>query len=70
MARGARVYASRAHVDEPRDFAQQILTLLDDSARREVLGREARLFVEQRWTWEAHFMKLEQDMQNALGDDR
>jgi sugar transferase (PEP-CTERM/EpsH1 system associated) len=41
--------------DEPRAFADAVVGLLRDSAERERLGRAARSFVEQHWTWEAHF---------------
>ena len=41
--------------DEPRAFADAVITLLRDRAAREQLGAAARRFVEGRWTWEAHF---------------
>ena len=41
--------------DEPRAFADAVITLLRDRAARERLGAAARCYVEQRWTWEAHF---------------
>jgi glycosyltransferase involved in cell wall biosynthesis len=41
--------------DEPRAFADAVVGLLRDSAERGRLGRAARSFVEQHWTWEAHF---------------
>jgi polysaccharide biosynthesis protein PslH len=41
--------------DEPRAFADAVVGLLRDRAERERLGTAARSFVEQHWTWEAHF---------------
>jgi glycosyltransferase involved in cell wall biosynthesis len=41
--------------NEPRAFADAVITLLRDRAAREQLGAAARRFVEGRWTWEAHF---------------
>jgi glycosyltransferase involved in cell wall biosynthesis len=41
--------------DDPRAFADAVIALLRDRAARERLGRAARRFVEQHWTWEAHF---------------
>jgi glycosyltransferase involved in cell wall biosynthesis len=49
---------SEAHLllrDEPQAFADAVIGLLKDGAARERLGRAARGFVEQHWTWEAHF---------------
>lgn len=40
-------------------FAEAVTDLLRDAGRRRELGRAARAFVEQHWTWEAHFGKLE-----------
>jgi glycosyltransferase involved in cell wall biosynthesis len=41
--------------DEPQAFADAVIGLLKDGAARERIGRAARAFVEQHWTWEAHF---------------
>jgi sugar transferase (PEP-CTERM/EpsH1 system associated) len=41
--------------EEPRAFADAVIALLRDSKARERLGGAARRFVEQQWTWEAHF---------------
>ena len=41
--------------EEPRAFADAVITLLRDRATRERLGASARDFVERNWTWEAHF---------------
>jgi glycosyltransferase involved in cell wall biosynthesis len=41
--------------EDPRAFADAVIALLQDRAARERLGASARCFVEQHWTWEAHF---------------
>lgn len=41
--------------DDPRGFADAVIALLRDRAARERLGGAARRYVEQHWTWEAHF---------------
>jgi sugar transferase (PEP-CTERM/EpsH1 system associated) len=41
--------------DRPEAFADAVIGLLRDAGARERLGRAARSFVEQHWTWEAHF---------------
>jgi sugar transferase (PEP-CTERM/EpsH1 system associated) len=41
--------------EDPRAFADAVITLLRDRAARERLGRAARSHVERHWTWEAHF---------------
>ncbi len=52
--------------DRPEDFAARILHLLDHPAEREVLGRTARAFVEDGWSWEAWFAKLEQAVETTV----
>lgn len=46
--------------DEPRDFALQVLALLQDEMRREQLGRAARTFVEHYFDWNTVATSLEQ----------
>jgi len=48
-------------------MARTIVELLRDDARREQLGSAARRFVEAHWTWEAHFLKLEQVLHEVAG---
>ena len=52
--------------DRPEDFAGQIVSLLDRPAEREALGRAARAFVEDGWSWEAWFAKLEQAIEATV----
>jgi glycosyltransferase involved in cell wall biosynthesis len=41
--------------EDARDFADGVIALLRDPDARAHLGGAARRFVEQHWTWEAHF---------------
>jgi len=45
--------------DDAAGMAKTISDLLRDAEARERLGKAARRFVEDNWTWEAHFLKLE-----------
>lgn len=54
--------------DDAETFASEILALLADSPRRENLGRAARAYVTEHWTWEAHFLKLEAAMLAAVDE--
>lgn len=53
--------------DQAQDFADQIVTLLNDPARRRQLGTAARNFVTQEWSWEKHFLDLEHMFCNLVG---
>lgn len=55
--------------DTSQAFAEAVLDLFADKARREALGQAGRRFVESDWTWEAHFLKLEDDIRAVLGKD-
>jgi glycosyltransferase involved in cell wall biosynthesis len=46
--------------DNPEQFAQRVIELLDDAFRRERLGRAARHFVEERYDWRLIVPRLEQ----------
>ena len=52
--------------DQPDDFADAVVELFRNPAHRERLGAAAREFVLSHWTWEAHFLKLEQAFYDAL----
>lgn len=52
--------------DAPEEMASAILSLFADPARGRALGLAARAFVEQNWTWEAHFLRLETEMLAAM----
>lgn len=52
--------------ESPRDFADQIALLFNNPELRNSLGQAARDFVEVSWTWERHFLNLEQEMYEAL----
>ena len=57
---GAPVDEALLLAREPGSFAQAVLSLLADPARRDRLGKAARAFVEAKWTWEGPFLELEQ----------
>jgi glycosyltransferase involved in cell wall biosynthesis len=56
--------------DTPRGFADAVVRLLRDPARSAQLGMAARRYVERHWTWEAHFLKLEQAMLEVIDSAR
>jgi sugar transferase (PEP-CTERM/EpsH1 system associated) len=45
--------------DDPESFAQQVVSLLHDIGKRRRLAREARDFVERKYTWEESIAELE-----------
>ena len=45
--------------DEPDVFAQHVVGLLEDAEKRSRLGRAARAFIVEQWSWEKHFSDLE-----------
>lgn len=49
--------------DEKKQFATNIISLLQNEAERKRIGRNALRFMEKSWTWEFHFEKLENMMQ-------
>lgn len=53
--------------DTPADFAAAVLRLMDDAAERRRLGRNARAFAENGWSWEAWFLRLEATLYEAAG---
>lgn len=46
--------------DEVQDFAQSVINLLQNSEQRVLLGNNAIRFMQEYWTWDFHFEKLEQ----------
>jgi sugar transferase (PEP-CTERM/EpsH1 system associated) len=47
-------------VDQPNEFAQEVVSLLNDTNRRFTMGRNARRFVKDNYNWQANMNKLEQ----------
>jgi len=56
--------------DSPEAFAAAIVKLLGDAAYRESIGRAARGFAEENWTWGAHFSKLEKVVEEVVASHR
>lgn len=52
--------------DQPALFARHILDLMDNPAERKAMGLAARAFVENGWSWEAWFQKLEQAIEATI----
>jgi glycosyltransferase involved in cell wall biosynthesis len=48
--------------DEPSSMATAILDLFSDPDRAARMAAAARSFVQENWTWEAHFLRLEAEM--------
>jgi polysaccharide biosynthesis protein PslH len=55
---------------QPAEFCRQIMTLFNDSVLCEKLGHSARRFVEAEWTWEHHFLRLEEDLYRVGANGR
>ncbi len=49
--------------DEPKDFADAVVSLLKDDAKASEITREARVLVETQWTWEHYFEQLDEHLQ-------
>jgi polysaccharide biosynthesis protein PslH len=56
--------------DDPVDFAEAVIDLLLNPAKGELLGKSARTNVLANWTWESHFLKLEQAFYSAQKGER
>jgi len=56
--------------DAPDEFARQTVALLRDEARAASLGLAGRRYVQENWTWEAHWLRLEANMLAALKEKR
>jgi len=52
--------------DDADGFAAAVIALLSDPDQAMTLGAAARAFVARHWTWEAHFLKLEEAFYDSL----
>lgn len=52
--------------DAADDFADAVIDLLDNPGKALALGRRARAYVVENWTWEAHFLKLEAAFRESI----
>lgn len=51
----------------PEAFANAVIALLGDDERRAALGAAGRAFVLANWTWESHWLRLEDNFYRAVG---
>jgi len=56
--------------DQPENLARQVLTLLHDPARREMMGRRARQLAEAEFTWDQIGARLERFYEQVLEEKR
>ena len=54
--------------DTPDAFAEAVIRLLEDPAATAQLGASARSYVLSNWTWEKHFLDLEDAFYSALDE--
>lgn len=55
--------------DAPEEMAAAILSLFNDPDRAKSMGDAARAFVQESWSWEAHFLQLEAHMLAAMDEE-
>ena len=53
--------------DDPRDFAQAVVSLLRDPARRRAMGRAGRRLVEERYSWSHVAREFEARCETVIG---
>lgn len=53
--------------DEPESFAENVVALLADGSKREMLGKCARLLAEQKYSWRASAVELEKAYRFVAG---
>jgi sugar transferase (PEP-CTERM/EpsH1 system associated) len=56
-----------AVADEPKDFAQAVVTLHKDTNRRRTLEKNARRFVKTNYNWQTNMKKLEKLISRGVG---
>jgi glycosyltransferase involved in cell wall biosynthesis len=52
--------------DTSEDFADKVCKIFKDGELGEKISRNARRFVEEKWTWESHFIELEKEFYRGL----
>ena len=52
--------------DVPVDFAAAVVELLTNEMKAAMLVRNARKYVEEKWTWEHHFGQLEEYLEKMI----
>lgn len=56
--------------DTPEEFADAVIELFENPAKAEDIAREARKYVEEKWTWEYYFEILERHLLDLVADSR
>ena len=56
--------------DTSDKFTEKILDLLADPKIRRTLGQNARKFVQDKWSWEAQFLRLEKEFHRLVDNSR
>ena len=56
---GARAGKDLLIADDPKDFAEKTLAILNDNALRKTIGDNARIFVEKNHDWERNLLRLD-----------
>ena len=54
--------------DEPESFAQKVVALLSNSSKRKMLGENARVLAEQKYSWKASAVELEKAYRLVVGN--
>lgn len=65
---GARANEHVLVADDPGAFAEAVVGLLQDRDRAQTLGREARRFIVENWSWQKHFDELEAELVRLAPD--
>ncbi len=55
--------------DTPENFASAVVALLNDASLRSNLGAAGRNYVMKNWTWESHWLRLEENFYAALSPE-
>ncbi|MEL6655882.1 MAG: glycosyltransferase family 4 protein [Bacteroidota bacterium] len=65
---GAPVGEVLVEAQQPQDFADQVIQLLQNSEERARIGQNAQAFMQTYWTWDFHFQKLEEMLGGLIAD--
>ena len=54
---------------DPKEIADKIIFLLENSKETEIMGKAAREWVEKNWTWEMHIKRLNKLLSEFVLDE-